>query len=59
MNFQSYLCWKPEKVHEVINPDAEAVAEEIFLAVHTDYPLLFSESADQCKYSLVAGSSMT
>lgn len=47
MNFQSYLCWKPEKVHEVINPDAEAVAEEIFLAVHTDYPLLFSESADQ------------
>ena len=46
MTFQNYLCWKPEKVHEVINPDAEAVAEEIFLAVHTDYPLLFSESAD-------------
>ncbi len=47
MTFKNHLCWQPEKVHEVINPDAEAVAEEIFLAIHTDYPLLFSESADQ------------
>ncbi|MDS4040400.1 MAG: protein DpdH [Candidatus Competibacter sp.] len=47
MTFKNYLCWNPERVHEVINPDAEAVAEEIFLAIHTDYPLLFSESADR------------
>ncbi len=43
MTFQNYLCWKPEIVHEVINPDAEAVPEEIFLAIHTDYPLLISD----------------
>ena len=47
MTFKNYLCWKPEIIHEVINPDAEAVSEEIFLAIHTDYPLLFSESADR------------
>lgn len=43
MTFQNFLCWKPEIVHEVINPDAEAVPEEIFLAIHTDYPLLISD----------------
>ncbi|MFO1431287.1 MAG: protein DpdH [Candidatus Competibacteraceae bacterium] len=47
MTFKNYLCWQPEKVYEVINTDAEAVPEEIFLAVHTDYPLLVSESPNR------------
>lgn len=36
MSFQNYLCWKPEEVHSIIKPDAEALEDELFLAVHTN-----------------------
>ena len=36
---RNFLCWEPEKVHEVINIDADFVPDEVFAAVHCDVPL--------------------
>jgi hypothetical protein len=34
-----YLCWQPESAFAIINPDADALADPIFRAVHTDLPV--------------------
>ncbi|MGQ4807022.1 hypothetical protein NKDENANG_00360 [Candidatus Entotheonellaceae bacterium PAL068K] len=39
MAFQRYLCWQKDRVYTVMNPDAESVSDEVFLAVHSDHPL--------------------
>lgn len=36
---QNYLCWSPAKVREIINPEAEAVPDSVFRAVHSDWSL--------------------
>ena len=33
------VCWRPGKVREVINTDAESVPDAVFRAVHTDWRL--------------------
>ena len=43
MPFRCYLCWQPSRVHEVMNQDAEHVADEIFLAVHSERPLVLRD----------------
>lgn len=37
------LCWDPIKVREVINPEAEAVPDAVFRAVHSPWMLRASE----------------
>lgn len=37
------VCWKSAHVREVVNPEAEAVPDAIFRAVHTDYQLKVAE----------------
>lgn len=37
------LCWDPVKVREVINPEAEAVPDAVFRAVHSPWVLRASE----------------
>ncbi|SEH06418.1 protein DpdH [Candidatus Venteria ishoeyi] len=49
MAFQNFVCWKPEQALAVMNPDAEAVPEEIFLAVHTEYDLQVSAPAGSAR----------
>lgn len=39
MTFSRYVCWRPERVRIVMNPDAEQVEDEVFLAVHSEHPL--------------------
>jgi hypothetical protein len=39
MAFQRYLCWQTDRVYTVMNPDAESISDEVFLAVHSDHPL--------------------
>ena len=39
MSFTNFLCWEPNRVRTVMNTNAELASEEIFLAVHTAYPL--------------------
>ena len=36
---QNYLCWAPTRVREIINPEAEAVPDGVFRAVHSDWLL--------------------
>ena len=36
---QNYLCWSPARVREIINPEAEAVPDAVFRAVHSDWSL--------------------
>lgn len=36
---QNYLCWAPAQVREIINPEAEAVPDAVFRAVHSDWSL--------------------
>lgn len=42
MVFQNYLCWDVRQVREVMNTNAEWADPDIFLAVHTEYPLTIS-----------------
>ena len=36
---QNHLCWVPGRVREIINPEAEAVPDAVFRAVHSDWSL--------------------
>lgn len=36
---QNYICWAPAQVREIINPEAEAVPDAVFRAVHSDWSL--------------------
>lgn len=36
---QNYLCWAPDRVRQIINPEAEAVPDGVFRAVHSDWSL--------------------
>jgi hypothetical protein len=40
MTFTRYACWPADRVSAVMNPDAEHIADEVFLAVHSDHDLL-------------------
>ena len=39
-----YVCWDHDQAFEVLNPDAEAIDDAVFLAVHTDRPLVLLPS---------------
>jgi hypothetical protein len=43
MSMTNHLCWQPALVTRIIDPDAEAVRDEVFLAVHSDYELQVGE----------------
>ena len=47
------LCWKPDRVHEVINIDADFVPDAVFWAVDHDAPLTFKSTEGE------AGSKIT
>ena len=42
MNFQNFVCWDIRRVREVMNTNAELAFRDIFLAVHSEYPLAMS-----------------
>lgn len=44
------VCWAPERVAEVINIDADHVADEVFWAVDTETPLRASDGEDGAAY---------
>ena len=44
MTFQNYVCWNTGRVRQVMNTSAEHAARHIFLAVHSEYPLITSSS---------------
>jgi hypothetical protein len=35
----NHLCWVPSRVREIINPEAEAVTDAVFRAVHSEWSL--------------------
>lgn len=46
MSFERYVCWPANRVHVVLNPDAEHVADEVFLAVHQERLLWIVDPVD-------------
>ena len=36
---KNHVCWAPARVREIINPEAEAVPDAVFRAVHSDWSL--------------------
>ena len=38
-DFHLYTCWPRERVYQVMNTEAETIRDDVFLAVHTSYPL--------------------
>src|SRR5690242_18520229 len=40
MTFTHYACWPADRVSAVMNPDAEHIADDVFLAVHSDHDLI-------------------
>ncbi len=43
MTFQRRACWQKDRIYTVMNPDAEHVQDDVFLAVHSDHPLTFMD----------------
>lgn len=43
MAFQNHICWQKDRVFSVMNPDAEHVSDDVFLAVHSDHELSLME----------------
>ena len=39
MSFKNYVCWDINRVRGVMNTNAELASRDIFLAVHSEYPL--------------------
>lgn len=39
MTFQNFPCWQIDRVRNVMNATAELASRDIFLAVHSEYPL--------------------
>ena len=44
MTFSRFVCWHPERVYQVMNTQAESAKNEIFLAVHSRYPLTLRQT---------------
>ena len=42
MDFKNFVCWDIRRVRQVMNTNAELASRDIFLAVHSDYPLTAS-----------------
>src|SRR5438270_10331344 len=40
MTFTRYACWPADRASAVMNPDAEHITDEVFLAVHSDHDLI-------------------
>lgn len=66
MEMAGYRCWDPKRVFTVMNPDAEHVSDEQFLAVHTDYPLTLIDpnlanrsSANDGRYTMTSAEFLT
>ena len=36
MKFEKYACWEPSEFKKVVYTEAEAIPDDIFLAIHTD-----------------------
>ncbi len=49
MTFRRYICWEADQVHQILNPDAEYVANEVFLAIHSEHPLWMIDFNDPRK----------
>ena len=43
---RNVLCWEPDNVWAIVNPDADEVPEGIFRAVHVDRPLWIWDGSD-------------
>ena len=39
MAFRNFVCWDVDRVRDVMNTNAEIAQRDIFLAVHSEYPL--------------------
>ena len=57
MDFQNIVCWDIDEVRRVMNTNAELASRDIFLAVHSEYPLTASNprediSRESSSYSL-------
>ena len=44
MAFENYVCWDIGRVRQVMNTSAEHASRSIFLAVHSEYPLMVSSA---------------
>ena len=36
---KNFLCWDPNDVPKIINPDVDAIPDHIFRAIHTNFPV--------------------
>ena len=42
MPFENYVCWDTGRIRRVMNTSAEHASRPVFLAVHSEYPLIVS-----------------
>lgn len=44
MSFSRFVCWHPERVFQVMNTQAEYAGADVFLAVHSHYPITLQQT---------------
>ena len=44
---RNFACWRADDAYAVINPDADALPDHVFRAVHTDTPVQIRERPDR------------
>jgi hypothetical protein len=43
---KAFVCWKADDVYQIVNPDADAVSDHVFRAVHTDFAVRKRDQLD-------------
>lgn len=50
--FEHFVCWQRDRTFVVLNPDAEHIDDDVFLATHTDLPLTLQETSPEARPGL-------
>jgi hypothetical protein len=50
--FEHFVCWQRDRTFVVLNPDAEHIDDDVFLATHTDLPLTLQETSPESRPGL-------
>jgi hypothetical protein len=51
-DFEHFVCWQRDRTFVVLNPDAEHIDDDVFLATHTDLPLTLQETSPEARPGL-------
>ena len=46
-SFRNFACWRADDAYAIINPDADALPDHVFRAIHTEVPIQLRDRPDR------------